>query len=386
MWLYLIIFAIPTLWYCFGSPKSHQSVGGLAVFLIFLAIFVGMSDMFGGYDRYIYGEVFDSVANGVDDGLPFSEVFMGFNEIGYMFYNYLVAHITANRYIFILLTTIIVYILLIIELKNYTDDYPFAVLLFLGLWFFFSFTYLRQVMAVTISAYGIKYAIDKKWLLFLLFVILAYQFHHSAIVLLLLLFTPKKKFKTSTIICIMAFCLLIGVSNIASSLFESYASIMDNNEKYAGYVDETESYGTRIDYIIESFFFLFIIIKQYKNIIPTRRNLVLLNYSLLFCAILLIFVRSPQAGRLSWYFILGLISFMTTIINAKKVRTSMNIYMIGIMLVLYVRILVGWDSFLFPYKTFLTNGVRLEDHLHDKYEYDTNYDNDKLYRPIFRIK
>lgn len=386
MWLYLIIFAIPTLWYCFGSPKSHQSVGGLAVFLIFLAFFVGLSDMFGGYDRYIYGEVFDSVANGVDEDLPFSEVFMGFDEMGYMFYNYLVAHITANRYIFILLTTIIVYILLIIELKNYTDDYPFAVLLFLGLWFFFSFTYLRQVMAVTISAFGIKYAIDKKWLLFLLFVLLAYQFHHSAIVLLLLLFTPKKKFKTSTIICIMAFCLLIGVSNIASSLFESYASIMDNNEKYANYADETESYSTRIDYIIESFFFLFIIIKQYKNIIPTRRNLVLLNYSLLFCAILLIFVRSPQAGRLSWYFILGLISFMTTIINAKNVRTSMNIYMIGIMLVLYVRILVGWDSYLFPYKTFLTNGVRPEDHIHERYEYDSNYDNNKLYRPIFRIK
>ncbi len=386
MWLYLLIFAIPTLWYFFGDQKSHQSVGTLAAILTFLAFFVGMSDMLGGYDRYIYGEVFDSVADGVDAGLPFSMVFMGFDEKGFMFYNYLVAHITANRYIFILISTLIIYLLLFVEIKKYTNNYPIAVLLFLGLWFFFSFTYIRQVMAVTISALGIKYLIDRKWLSFLLVTIIAYYFHHSALVLLLIWLVPKKKYSVSTIICVMFLCLFIGASNVATSLFESYAGAMDDKEKYLNYAEETESYGVRFDYIIEAFFFLFLIIKQYKFISTDRKTIVLFNYSLLFCAILLVFVRSPQAGRLSWYYIIGLISFLTTIHTKQASQSVLNVSLIGVLLFLFVRILFGWDSYLMPYKTFLTNGVRPNDRIHAKYEYDSSYDNNKLYKPAFRFK
>ena len=36
-----------------------------------LALFVGLADMFGGYDRYIYGEVFDSIADGVTNGMGY---------------------------------------------------------------------------------------------------------------------------------------------------------------------------------------------------------------------------------------------------------------------------------------------------------------------------
>ena len=31
--------------------------------MLSLALFVGMSDMLGGYDRYIYGELFDNIAD-----------------------------------------------------------------------------------------------------------------------------------------------------------------------------------------------------------------------------------------------------------------------------------------------------------------------------------
>ena len=43
--------------------QRNRNVIPLALFLLFLSLFVGFSDMFGGYDRYIYGEVFDSIAD-----------------------------------------------------------------------------------------------------------------------------------------------------------------------------------------------------------------------------------------------------------------------------------------------------------------------------------
>ena len=61
MWLYLLLFLMPALAYKLSS--NDQSKAFLMVYVAFLALFVGMSDMFGGYDRYIYGEVFDSIAD-----------------------------------------------------------------------------------------------------------------------------------------------------------------------------------------------------------------------------------------------------------------------------------------------------------------------------------
>ena len=47
---------------------------------------------------------------------------------------------------------------------------------------------------------------------------------------------------------------------------------------------------------------------------------------------------------------------------------------------LYLRVLFSWGIFLYPYKTFLTNGHREKDPMFQRYEYDLNYDDDKLYK------
>ena len=60
MWLYLIIFVIPFIAYKLGG-KENRNKTFLVFYTTFLALFVGLSDMFGGYVRYIYGNVFDSM-------------------------------------------------------------------------------------------------------------------------------------------------------------------------------------------------------------------------------------------------------------------------------------------------------------------------------------
>lgn len=46
---------------------------------------------------------------------------------------------------------------------------------------------------------------------------------------------------------------------------------------------------------------------------------------------------------------------------------------------LFMRILLAWGILLSPYKTFLTDGVRDGDYIWEFYEYDHEYDKDKLY-------
>lgn len=63
--------------------------------------------------------------------------------------------------------------------------------------------------------------------------------------------------------------------------------------------------------------------------------------------------------------------------------------MIVVSLLLYVRIYVAWQiplSYLAPYKTFLSDGVRENDQLCRRYEYDHMYDVNKLYRAPLRFK
>ena len=162
MWLYLLLFLMPALAYKLSS--NDQSKAFLMVYVAFLALFVGMSDMFGGYDRYIYGEVFDSIADTTTMGGGYGRAFAIFfpSEQGYVLLNIVLSWFTANRYVFILLITLITYTCLYRSLRRYCDNYPYAVMLFLGLWFFFSFTYLRQVLGATVAWLGIRYILKRQ--------------------------------------------------------------------------------------------------------------------------------------------------------------------------------------------------------------------------------
>jgi hypothetical protein len=141
----------------------------MALFMLVLGGFVGLGDMLGGYDRYIYGEIFDSMTDqrlaGNNPWMSSAFAFYG-TEFGYGTWEALMTYVTANRYIFIFASTMVIYILLIISLRQYVENIPFAVIMFMGLWFFFTFTYLRQVMGCAICWLAVRYIIKRNLSLF----------------------------------------------------------------------------------------------------------------------------------------------------------------------------------------------------------------------------
>lgn len=384
MWIYILIFIIAVFLYIVTNERNEQSKLILGIYLLGLALFVGCADMLGGYDRYIYGEVFDQLAlmTQTKGDVTLSAGYSMFStEWGFLMFNQLIGYITLNRYVFIFISTCLVYTLLFVSIKRYCRNYPFAVIVFLGLWFFFTFTYLRQVMAATIGWLAIKYVIDRKPIQFFLIVFIAFTFHNSAIVLAPFYFVPVKKFDPVFVFFMLIVALAVGMGNLLSGFVAESDAFIDaaRAEQNANYIEE----GTfRFEYFIEAVMFAALLIWKHDAFDENnRKEIVLLNMALVFCVILLVFVRSENGGRIAWHYMMGIIASVTHLATCPQHKTSALTGALLLMFcVLYIRILFAWGVQISPYKSFFTDGHRDGDYVYNIYEYDPQYDVDKFYK------
>lgn len=370
---------------CYGTLKSSKEEQMLMVtfYMLALGVFVGLGDMLGGYDRYVYGDLFDGMADETHvGGNPWTSYsFIKYrSEFGYGTWCALLSYITGNRYVFIFITTMMIYTLLIISLRQYVDNTPFAVVIFMGLWVFFTFTYLRQVIGCTVVWLSVRYIINRNLKMFLLVWFIGYSFHNSALIFLPMYFLPVRKFSQETIIMVMAVALVIGLTSLPQDLFAKYGEIESERVNVTGYGEEA---GFRWAYLMEASFFLYVILRSYKMISDKVSDIVMLNTALAFCVVLLVFIKSENGGRLGWFFLIGLMCTLSNICVKRRCVLNNGILMIVVCFFLYFRILNSWGMLLYPYKTFMTDGYRTGDMIHNRYEYDNNYDKDKFYRPAF---
>lgn len=374
---YIVIFILTIIlaFLEFGRVKYPQSF--FTLYCLAIGAFVGMSDMLGGYDRYIYAEVFSAIADNLHRGNGlFNSTFQSFfsTEPIYGFINSFIGLITPNRYAFIFLYTVGMYGLLSVTIYKFTTKPFFSFLLFLGFLFFFSFTYLRQILACGVCWYAIPYAAKRKLNNFVILVLVASLIHNSAAYFILLYFIPLKKFSKSSIILVMILLFVIGFFSISRYFFYISEDIIDN-ERFAGY-------GTRnvlrIEYVIESIVFIAILLYNYSKIKTDNYSLTVLNVYLMFCGTLLFFCTSTDGGRISWYYSIGVFILITEFCQKRKM-ILLRLFVSTMVFVLYMRILTGWGMLVMPYKTFLTDGFRKGDETYERYEYDHAYDNDKFY-------
>ena len=375
---YIILFVLTTIlaWVYTGNTKVSKPF--FFAFCLSIGLFVGLADMLGGYDRYIYSEVFQSMHENVVKGILFSEEFILFfgKEPVFGLINDLIAFFTPNRYIFILAYTILLYMVYAVNFYKYTKNPFLAILIFEGLMFFFTFTYLRQVLAAGIIWLAIPYVAQRKFKKYILFVVLATLIHNSAAYMILLYFITQRKFEKKNIVLFMLALLLIGISGVTKFVFSISGDVV-NNSRIASFSDTAEV-GFRIEYVIEAALFLFILMTNYRRIDEDAFSLTMGNVYLMFCGVLLFFCKSSDGGRIAWYCLIGIIVILERICRPKS-AVQLKGFITIMSFVLFYRILSSWGILLYPYKTFLTPGIREGDFIEEMYEYDHSYDNDKLY-------
>lgn len=385
MIIYLFIFIFILYLAVFKSSKIKQHDKSLVIWAVCIALVCGLRDMLGGYDSYIYGEVFDTVADEITNGVPFfslSAFEYNLTEPGYAVFNVIIGYITANRYIFLFITSIITFTCLYYHITRYCRYPAIAFFILFCMWYFFSFTYLRQVMAACIAWFAIPYAIERKPLKYFLIVALATSFHNSAALFGLLYFIATKRFTRNQVLIYIVLSLLVGLTPVGTVLFGIFGGAM-NEQKAAGTLGGVRS--GRIEYVLEAAFFLMLIYYKYKDIAKDKLSTCMLNIALLFMFILTFFVRFSDGGRMSWFFLIGVAATISQILEQGVKTPLLKPFVIFVVSALYFRILFAWGVLLTPYKTFLTDGVREKDFIWEQYEYDHNYEKDKFYRPVFKF-
>ena len=163
----------------------------------------------------------------------------------------------------------------------------------MGIWFFFTFTYLRQVLAASVCWMAIKYAAERKPLQFFAIVLLAYTIHNSAIVFAPLYFVPNVKFKPWMVIAVLAVCLAIGLTSMPAGLFEQYGEIT-NTELRMGAMEEQNTIGFRFEYLLEAVVFVTLIFLRYERVDEQNRmELTLVNMAFVFSHDLYDYILHP---------------------------------------------------------------------------------------------
>lgn len=383
MEIYFLVFAVCLLYYLVVGGNKRLAKDGrfLAIFFLYLSLFVGLGDMIGGYDRYVYGESFDYIADVTWSNRNYTNAIYLVNgvEYGYFAWQVLVSFITTNRYMFILFTTILIYALFYKSFVKYIDNYPFACIVFLGMLFFFTMTYLRQMIAIGIVWQGIEHIWKRNAIRFFIYVALAATFHTAVLIFGIIYFIPLRVYSKRTIIWFLTLCLLIGLTPIPNIII---ASAGETTGKAGNYAEQDQ--GFRIEYVLEVMFFIFIIFKNYNYISSDEKTLTFLNMCYTLCAILFVFMRFGQGGRFAWPFFLGIFYMLSSLLCQRRVSFVNRAFVVIVFFALFARINNAWASQQVPYKTFLTNGMPAGNgEIYNKFEYDFEYTIDKFYRPAF---
>lgn len=381
MLLYLSVFLVPYIYYIVGRNNSSIALSSKICGIVFLiiALFVGMGDMQGGYDRYAYGAYFDGLA----DDIRGNWVWRTYgSEYGYSLFNWLVAHFTKNRYIYILVATLTMYWLYFRTFKTYLDEYPLAMIVFMGLLYYFTMTYMRQTLAVGFAWQACRYAYERRPVKFLLWLVVAYSFHNSAIIFAIMYFVPVKRFSNRTVFWLMVIMFIIGFTPIVSWAMNVFGDVTETEGRTAAYVESATGYN--VGYLCVAVFFAWLMVKNSNLIRNTRKDIFFYNMGLMYCAVLLSLIRSGNTGRLGWYYMFGLIYTLSAIAQRSDTKTHMRTFAIVISFLMFFRITYSWNFNLVPYKTFLSNGYPCGVRgIYDENEYDAQYTVDKLYRPAF---
>ena len=153
----------------------------------------------------------------------FLDVLLGF-EIGYGYSVYLIRLFTDNYTVFLVIHALIYY-LLVFKANKKLSPYPI-----ISMFIFYTSTMgilgsNRQLIALSVCLYSLKFVVNKKPLKFLVSIALAFTFHTSALFFLVYYFL-NRNFKKYYLITFLLAAIIIGKSSLPTYIFSSFADFL----------------------------------------------------------------------------------------------------------------------------------------------------------------
>lgn len=306
----------------------------IILFLIFfISLLPSLRSINIGTDTYNYVRMFHefSAANNISD------LFLFNTEKGYVFFNYFSSFFvdSFNGFFFIFYLTIFsLYITFFLKNSNL---FSLSLLVFMVLGFYAaSFNIMRQIMALSICLFSLKYVFKQDFIKFILIIMLSSLFHITSLIFIIVYFIYK--FQNYYKYILLTFILLVVV------VFKFYLFfILEFLNMSVGYAESSENSGggaTLILYTIMLLYFYWLSRGFYDKQYQFYLNVFALCVSLIF--IFFVF-KVPLAGpmRLILYFAWSLCMLFPLSLSYYRKGVSRNL-----ILVLYIIVLLvyGWQA------------------------------------------
>ncbi len=343
---YILIFLIATFLYYFEDYiKNKKNLFWL--FAISLACFIGFRDMLGGFDVYIYGEVYEANSDLILIYEPF--------EIGFRLYFYTLKLINADRYFMFFITAFITIVVQFLIIKKHTPIYLlfFPLFILFGKFTIMDFVYLRQGLAICLIWFSISYIEKRKLIPFILIVLIANTFHKSAILFLPMYFFYNFSLSSLNMIGISISTLIVAITPLSAFVFGKILNLTDD-EKLVNYITEGNN-PVNIYYLIEVIVIIILILFFKNKFYETQKGKLVLNGMFLYILVSLLSLTNATFVRFGWYYYFFVIIGFTYIYNfieaPKQKGLFKNITFLYFSLIFF-RIVIIWDGGdLLPYKS-----------------------------------
>lgn len=301
--LFLILLILAVNYEITGYKKGKN-------ILIFMIIFILAFNYQMGTDWFNYQRVYENIIPNISFSDFFSKSSVSSLEKGYILLNVLFFKLGFNYELFMGITlSICIYILLNIIYEK-SDNYYLSFFIFIVAYLLINAfePVIRQLISVTILAYGFKYIEKRKLFKYLLVVVLAFCFHQSAVIGVFIYFIPliKIKLKNIFLVTILIYALILMIPFI----LETISKIIPILEKYINYLNSVR-YGRsyqksilRMLYsLITLFGYFYVVFYCYKY--SNKRNKLYKNMAIIYILIGYFSNLLPILYRVNQYLVLG---------------------------------------------------------------------------------
>jgi len=353
VWPYCVL-----LLFFWGMSRTKYSSKKKSTAVVLLLIFFNSIRYGVGYDYMNY-------VNAVyRQKQPFTSVFEPLSQL--LLY---IAQITHFQVFFIVSTIITLYSIWFFCTKYSPNPYVSIYLYFTFPFFFLSgMSIVRNALAFSMILFAIHFIICKRYIISLLFCIIAFGFHISALVALLIFIPAFLRFnqRASIVLWIFSFFLSKYVVSTASVLFSDLPFFW----KLDHYIADIASGGKTITFLINGLAFLIIFFWGRLKTVRSN-NIYLMNLILIGVCLWNIFLplNSVIAERFATYFLLPSVIIFSSLYSSFKNKINRQITVAMSTLIFVV-------TFYFSISGFVSGKtIRMSNLPYQTVFYHTNYTN-----------
>lgn len=344
---YIIIFLINLFFITQDFPFDDKKKN---FFLLFLAntLFVGLRDMIGGFDVYIYSEIYEAPTPLLLTYEPF--------ELGFRFLLAFLKFFSEDRHFMMFFFAALTFLVHYQTFKKYSPLLYFSAFIFFCKFFLMSFVYLRQETAMCLLLLSFPFIIKRQIIVYAAFILAAFFLHKSSIIFFPVYFLYNYNFNRNTIIFLAIITIGIAITPLSDVLLGSLVEATDDSRVETYF---NKSQGLNIFYLIETVVLSYLLISFKENFDKVKHGQFFFNGFLFYILVTLLAAKNASFIRFSWYYIIFIyigMAYIYTFIENKNTQKLFSNLTILYFSALFFRLLILYDDGDFmPYKMFFQN-------------------------------